>query len=175
MSKAGKAFESEIIKSLNHIKNILGDSFVFRRIQDTSDFAVNWCPNCRTYKKSKLILGKNPADFVYTYCGKTTYIEAKSSMAKRYQLSWIKLHQVEDLIEHKLAGCNGFILISYRASLAKRRGKIPVFDKNRCWRVEPEDILRVKESGVVSLSWDEVDSLGVEVFRVKGVWLLMNI
>lgn len=172
MRQSGKAFENEIKKSLSYYKNLYKDKFVFRRIPDASDYAVNWCSKCRSYKKSSLVLCKNPADFVYTYRGKTTYLEAKSSMSGRYQLSWIKLHQVTDLLEHKLAGCEGFILISYRSSLAKRRGKVPVFDKNRCWRVEPEDVLRLKEDGVVSLSWDEVDSLGVEVFRVKGIWEL---
>ena len=174
MIKAGKAFESEVQKSLKRLKEINKKNFVWRRIPDASDYAVNWCSNCRTYKKNKLILGKNPADFVFTFKGKTTYLEAKSSMATRYVLDWIKDHQVTDLIEHKQAGCNAYIFLSYRASLAGRRKKKKIYKKNMAWLIFPEDILRIKKDNV-SLSWNQIESVGTNIVKKKGVWNLGDI
>lgn len=169
--RAGKIYEAEIASTLRAYRQVYQPDFIWHRIPDVYDHARNFCPRCQKPFTSQYVSVKNPADFLFVYKGKIVFLEAKSSMADRYRLEWIKPHQIDYLMQLNEAGGLGVFVIGYRGSLVARRkknSKLPT--KNRSWIVRPEVIKSQIKQGKKSLSWVDVNKYGTELDRNGGIW-----
>lgn len=143
MKKQGKAFEYEIATSLKHIAQKV-DRFVWYRIQDTQllRFAT---------ANKNITADTVPSDFMCIYKGKPVFIECKSTQNhSSYSLSYIKEHQVQDLMEINRCGGLGLFLLN------RRKGGMG------CWAVTPEYINKIKGEGKKSIKWTELNGVLVD-------------
>lgn len=149
MKKQGKAFEYEIATSLRHVKSNT-PNFVWYRIQDTQLL--------RYATANKNITADTvPSDFMCLYKSKLCMIECKSSKNhSSYSLSYIKEHQIEDLLEVKRCGGTAMFLLN------RRKGGMG------CWAVTPEYIDNLILNGKKSIKWDEINGVKVDRLKIGG-------
>ena len=150
--KRGKAFEYEFARGLREFAS-RNPSFFWRRWPDHRDWVrIN----------KKLRAPKAPADFVAVHDGAFYALELKSSRARRYLCSWVKDHQKDTLLNIKMAGGRGYVVLNRRK---------PTMG---CWAVDIENFLwlevKSRGDGYKSISWEDIEAHGIKIPRVSGAW-----
>jgi len=150
-SRAGKIFEAEVRRSLKNFQKRHPHTFYFHRLSDTYDYI----------KVPNVILPKQPADFLALYNGKFYLLEAKSTRADRFNMSYVKPHQKQAMLQVTKCGGRSILLISLRRS---RPVKCFAYDILEYVRLEKEFVGVRKSIPRVSL-----EKVGLGLRRVRSV------
>jgi len=101
--RQGKNFETETKKALADFAS--KHTVWYRRIPDFREWVAH---------NDKLQHPRVPGDFEALYKGRFFMLEAKSTIAPRYNMSYLKDHQKQSLVDIETSGGYGFILFSHR-------------------------------------------------------------
>ncbi len=103
----GYTFEAEIARALKSLRNTY-----YHKLPDTHAFNPR-CPSCG--RDPRLILPKQPADFLVIRNGVPYLVECKSSRnALSYNIKYIRTHQIESAREWEAAGGKYYFAICRR-------------------------------------------------------------
>ena len=92
MVNRGYGFEYQISWALKHLSEKY-DIF-YQKLVDTTNLSGTFCPVCKKWNKSNLIIPKSIADFIVMSDGITIFIETKTTYNKTsFPLANIKDHQ----------------------------------------------------------------------------------
>jgi len=123
----GKVFEREWYAGMSLCKKRLQGSIRIQRFYNLSDYIGKRCPACKRsldicgncgkrLPKSKIQPPRQPGDFETLYKGVNILQELKSSRnTTRYELRYIKTHQMSSLLNNITAGGEGYFLIQNRS------------------------------------------------------------
>jgi len=152
-------FEREVGKSLSRLEQE-GEVFWFR-LFDTTSFR---------HISEKIYAIRQPCDFIAIYGGKVFMLELKSSRSRTsFAFRYIRPHQLTSLLRAERVGKGNVVslfLINRRAG----RGRISAY----AVRARTMKSL-IKGSIKKSVRWGELERLGLEIEREKGLWLLKDV
>lgn len=152
--KQGKKMEAEIWKSMD--PSLIGG---FRhRLYDTQDWQDKT-------GYTNLIVGKQPADFLWLYKGVVYFIEAKSSANRLY-------YPTTGLKEHQIS--MGLHIIAEGGEHCHIIGLYQPHRRPQAWLIPTNQLATLIGWGIYGttpltrLSWSTVAQRGIEVPRIKG-------
>lgn len=154
-SQAGKWFEKEVRKALIYLQDKHSD-FWFQRIWDYKTFIR---------LNQKFFAPKMIADFMAVHRGHFYALEAKTSQSPRYNVEWIKAHQVESAIKVERAGGTYWFLICRR---------IKSIGVKHLYALRPMQWIYLRDeaqhSGYRSVTWEDIARNSIELFKKHGIW-----